>query len=105
MWLLFASADNSEAIHLECEKVLGLTLIWGNVLLTITPAEEETNSFSLVVERKGEEQVLRSYFNNSGEEVKAEGLTASVDGGTARSIGWESKENSLKTTSKTKIKG
>ena len=105
IWLLFASADNSEAIHLECEKVLILTLIWGNLLLTITPAEKETEKFSLVVEREKEEQKLRAYFNNEGKEVTAEGLKASVDGGTARSAGEQSLENSLTTTSKTEIKG
>jgi hypothetical protein len=105
IWLLFASADNKEAIHLECEKVLELTLIWGNVLLTITPFKTKTKSFELSVKRSGEKQEITRYENNEGKEVEAEGLKASVDGGATRSAGEESTKNPLTTEAETEIIG
>jgi hypothetical protein len=105
VWLLFATTDGTKAVHLECEKVLGLVLLWGNLLLTISPFGKEAKEFSLVVEREGEKQRIRKYENNEGKEVEAEGLKASIDGGSARSAGEESKENRLTTEKETEIVG
>jgi hypothetical protein len=107
IWLLFAKEDKEvggvRPIHIECEDILELVLIWGNLLLTISPAKSKTRAFKLVVEREGEKQRITRYTNNEGKEVEVEGLRARVDGGTERSAGEESKTNSLNTEIETEI--
>jgi Transposase IS66 family len=87
------------------DNPLNAYIIWGNLLLTITPFGKGTKEFKLVVEREGEKQRMTRYENNEGREVEAEGVRARVDGGNERSAGEESKENSLNTEKETEIVG
>jgi hypothetical protein len=110
VWVLLSKEDKEEAgglkpEHLECEKVVGLALIWGNFLMTVRPFETKTKEFSGVVEREGEKQRITRFENNEGREVEAEGLKTSIDGGTPRSEGVESLTNSITTEKETELIG
>jgi hypothetical protein len=108
IWILLSHEDKEvgglKPLHLECEKVLALSLLWGCFLLVITPDDKTTKEFSFDAEREGETDRITRFDNNEGKEVEAEGLKGSVDGGATRSVGWESRTNSLITEKETEIK-
>jgi hypothetical protein len=106
LWLLFSKEDKEagglKPIHLECEKVLQLILIWGNICILINPWKTKTTKYELVIRKEGEKQESREFENNEGAAVKAE-LVASVDGGEAKPVTEESAENRLTMEKETEI--
>jgi hypothetical protein len=83
IWLLLASSDGANALHIECASPVGtLFLVWGNLLGSAQEISE------------------RTFANNSDEAVKT-GLKGTLDGGTERPVLESSKEGSLTTESLT----
>ena len=99
IWFLLASTDTAAALHLECEGVVGLVLVWGNVLGRIGAqpgSSERTFGITLKTEGGGKtiKQELSTYGNNNGTEVTVEGLKGKLGTGAER-VGGESAESNL----------
>jgi hypothetical protein len=93
-----AAADNTEALHLECESAaVGLVLVWGSFLGAIE--EKSGTTYKVIVETEGGgstvKQKITTFGNNSGTEVKVGGLKGKLGSGTERKAGESSEENLL----------
>ncbi len=108
IWLLFASTDTAAALHIECEGIVGLILLWGNILGKIGAepgSSERTFGITLKTEGGGKtiKQELSTYGNNNGTEVTVEGLKGKLGTGTEKAIGESAESNLLFTTGPTSL--
>jgi hypothetical protein len=104
--LSLSAADNTEALHIECESAaIGLVLVFGSLLGTIE--EKSDVSYKLNVESEGGgstiKQKVTTFGNNSGTEVTVAGLKGKLGTGTERKAGENSEENLLTATSGTTL--
>ncbi len=108
IWFLLASTDTAAALHLECEGVTALVLVWGNVLGKIGAepgTSERTFGITLKTEGGGKtiKQELQTYGNNNGTEVTVEGLRGKLGTGTERKGGESAESNLLLMVSETSL--
>ena len=103
MWLLVATSDSTEAVHIECESAaVGLVLVWGNLLGLIIGSGTH---YSIKVGRSSTiKQEIEEFGNNSGETVKVSGLKGKLGTGAERTGTEESLENNLTMEKTTTIK-
>jgi hypothetical protein len=108
IWLLLSKEDKEEAaapklkpIHIECEKVFKLLLLWGNLLCKIEPFHSNTTAYKINCESKEEVQELKEFENNKEEIVKAS-LKGTVNEGSEREAGLSTAEE-FTTAMKTEI--